>query len=68
MKVVTDKHGNFAIKKYFWPFTCYLDLQDPVFWWTKRSRFFPYCWSSKENALKWYYKMHPVPFKVDEEE
>jgi hypothetical protein len=53
MKLISDGKDLFAIKKGWWIFSKYFDLQTPGFWWRKDQSYFTNCWGSKEKAEAW---------------
>lgn len=58
MRIVTNGHGLYAIKRGFWFFSMYKDLHSP-YWWFKVSQFYPDCWGTLEQAQEEYGYLKP---------
>jgi len=65
MKIVTDGHGSYAIRKGF-IFHKYKDLTCG-YWWDKNSSWFNDCWTSDLDLIKHKFgKLNPKEFKEKE--
>lgn len=59
MKIVTNGHELYAIRKGIWPFYKYFDMETPGFWWKKNQIYYTQCWKSKEKIEYWYGILNP---------
>ena len=60
MKIVTNGHDLYAIRKGIWPFYRYFDLKTPNLWWGRTSKFYMDCWTYDEHKIEaWYGILNP---------
>ena len=50
LKLVEFEDGTFGVRRGWWSFHEFLDLQNPIFWWQQGGRFFRDCTGTRAEA------------------
>lgn len=59
MKIMTNGHGLYCIRKGIWPFYKYFDFENPGYWWKKTDPFYIDCWADRDKAQAWFGILNP---------
>jgi hypothetical protein len=64
MRIVHDGCGSYAIARYRWIFTQYMDMKTPGLWWFKNSEYYLDCWGTFDEVKPLYGKLNPNTFHL----
>lgn len=64
LKIVTNNHNLYAIRKGIWPFHFYFDLKTPRYWWSRGSTFYTDCFGDLEEVKQWYGILKPQVLNI----